>query len=132
MKKKDLIEMYLSGQLIGDIIKNNINSELIIERTPPNNIDKIKNTNDLTLLHSTKGFLKDKIIGSAKTFFFGNYELWNNFKELRMNLLLNKFGYSTSDYNIDDAFGIIERKIVSNTVFGTIVIFEKIYVSNIY
>ena len=129
MKSDILISDYLSGKLLGDIIANSTDKKLSISRY--SRLDSNKSNNKLILLHQTKGYIDNKRIGYASTYLDGDIEMWQLFQSIRMNKLLNMYGYVTYDYQYIPSKKEVSRTIKSLMKFGTIIIKEKIFFSRI-
>ena len=129
---KSIINDYMKGNLIGNLIEMNCDDKLIIKRLSP--IESFKNrfSNNSLLLHSTEGYLKNIKIGNADTYLRGNITKWESHKNIRMNIILDKFGYRISDYKIDESRNEIKRTITSDTEFGRLIIIEQIFIKELF
>jgi hypothetical protein len=131
MTGKYLIDRYLAGELLGDIIGENCINKLVIKR-------KLKKESminsvliDACLLHTTDGYVRDKKVGSAKTFLIGDLEEWQHYKSIRMNQILNRFGYYISNCSMNKDKSHIKRTITSTTLFGQLIIKEKVFINEL-
>lgn len=119
----------LSGKLIGNIVKDRFNCELQIKRHTP----KLNSTKQdrFNLIHKTKAYKGNIEIGNAKTYIKGNLNEWEKFKDIRMNILLGKFGYKTLDCKVNLSDNTLNRTIISSMEFGVVKIQEQIFLMNL-
>jgi len=124
-----VINDLLSGKLVGNIVRDRFNGELHIKRYTKKNISSKGDC--FNMIHNTKAYVDNIEIGNAKTYIKGNLNEWEKFKDIRMNVLLDKFGYKTLDCKVDLSDNTLNRTIISSMEFGVVKIQEQIFLMNL-
>jgi len=133
MNKTEILERLSAGQLVGDLINQMISAEINIVRhyCTKENKSMLYDNSIFKLLHSTEAFLSNIYVGKAKTYFYGDWSEWSRLKNIRMNKVLNNFGWQIIDFNYNPISHIIYRTIKSKSNLSSLLIFEEISLKKI-